>query len=113
MYTRVFHGLATQRKRKNFIKGLCDDQKVWQEDEVVFLALLNTFYSNLFTSSNPRDLDQILDGVQTVVFEEIRAQLDKPYTSEEVGVVIREMAPLKALGPGDMPHLFFKPTGLM
>ena len=71
------------------------------------MALLTEFYSNLFTSSNPHDLDRILDGVQIMVTEEMRAQLDKPYTRKEVGVAIREMAPLKAPGLDGMPPLFF------
>ena len=36
------------------------------------------------------------------------AQLDKPYTSKEVGVAIGEMAPLKAPRPDGMPPLFFQ-----
>ncbi|XP_050249301.1 uncharacterized protein LOC126696657 [Quercus robur] len=59
--TKFFHRTATQRKRKNFIKGLRDGNGVWQEDEVVFSTLLNDFYTNLFTSSNPQDLDHVLD----------------------------------------------------
>ena len=106
--TRFFHGSATKRKRRNFIKGLRDDQGVWEEDEEVFSALLTEFYSNLFTSSNPHDLDCILEGVQTVVTVEMRVKLDKPYTSEEVGEAIREMAPLKAPGLDGMPPLFFQ-----
>lgn len=62
--TRIFHGSTTQRKRKNFIKGLRDEQGVWQENKEVFSALLTEFYSNLLTSSNSHDLDRILDGVQ-------------------------------------------------
>ena len=61
--TKFFHRTTTQRKRKNFIKGLRDGNGVWQEDEEVFSALFNDFYTDLFTSSNPQDLDQVLDGV--------------------------------------------------
>lgn len=45
---------------------------------------------------------------KTVVTKEMRAKLDKPYTSEEVGAAIRGMAPLKALRPNGMPPLFFQ-----
>ena len=82
--TKFSHGIATQRKRKNFIKGLHDGNGVWQEDEEVFSALLNDFYTNLFTSSNPQDLDRVLDGVN-VVTDNMIAELDRPFTSEEVG----------------------------
>ena len=69
--------------------------------------MLIEFYSNLFASYNPHDLGRILDGVQIMVTEEMRAQLDKPDTSKEVGAAIREMAPFKAPGPNGMPPLFF------
>ena len=39
---------------------------------------------------------------------EMRAELDKPYTSEEVGKAIRQMAPLKAPGSDGMPPLFYQ-----
>ena len=55
--TRFFHGTATQRKQRNFIKGLREENGVWQEDETVFSGILNRFYEKLFTSSNPHGLD--------------------------------------------------------
>ena len=83
--TKFFHGSITQRKRKNFIKGIRDGNGVWQEEDEVFSALLIDSYSQLFTSSNPYDLDCILVGVHLVVTKEMRAYLDKPFPSEEVG----------------------------
>ena len=41
--TKFFHGTATQRKRRNFIKGLRYGNGVWQEDEEVFLGMLTEF----------------------------------------------------------------------
>ena len=38
--TKFFHGIATQRKRQNFIKGLWDEEGVWQNDEHIFSGLL-------------------------------------------------------------------------
>ena len=106
--TRFFHGTATQRKRRNFIKGLRDENGVWQEDETIFSGILNRFYDELFTSSNPHGLDRILDGVHEVVIEEMRIDLAKPYTTKEVDYAIKEMTPLKALGPDAMPPLFYQ-----
>ena len=79
-----------------------------QEDEGAVSALLIEYYSKLFTSSNLHDLDRILDGVQPMVTDEKRAELDKPYTSEEVGEAIRQIAPLKAPRPDGMPPLFYQ-----
>ena len=44
--TKFFHGTATQRKRRNFLKGLRDENGVWQEDEEVFSKVLNRFYAS-------------------------------------------------------------------
>ncbi|XP_050241121.1 uncharacterized protein LOC126690018 [Quercus robur] len=63
---------------------------------------------DLFKSSNPHDLDRVLDGVQRVVSEEMQADLARPYTVEEVERAIKEMAPLKAPGPDGMPPLFYQ-----
>ena len=49
-----------------------------------------------------------MERVQLVVSKEMRDALAKPYTSEDVGVAMREMTPLKALGPNGMPPLFFQ-----
>ena len=40
--------------------------------------------------------------------EEMRTDLAPPYSSDEVDVSIKEMAPLKALGPDGMPPLFYQ-----
>ena len=106
--TMYFHGTTTQRKRRNFIKGLKDDQGVWQREEEAVSALLIDYYGSLFTSSDPHNLESFLEGVQAVVTEDMNAKLVERYTAKEVAIAIKEMAPLKAPGPNDMPPLFFQ-----
>ena len=48
----------------------------------------------------------MLDGVNVVVTDTMRAELDRPFTSKEVGEAIKGMAPLKAPGLDSMPPLF-------
>ena len=84
--------MSTQRKRRNFIKGLRDENGTWQENEEVVLGMLIEFYANLFTSSNLRILERILEGVQPVVTEDIRNSLARPFTVEEVEGTIKDMA---------------------
>ena len=61
--TKFFHGVLTQRKRRNFIKGLRDENGTWQENEEVVSGMLIEFYTNLFTSSIPGNLERILEGI--------------------------------------------------
>ena len=100
--------LFRSQKRRNFIKGLRDENGTWQENEEVISGLLIEYYANLFMSSNPHNLDRILEGVQPVVTEDMRAALARPFNVEEVECAIKDMAPLKAPGPDGMPPLFYQ-----
>nr|XP_023921575.1 uncharacterized protein LOC112033027 [Quercus suber] len=61
--TKFFHGTAAQRKQQNFIKGLKDNEGVWQTEEGIVSKMLIDFYSELFTSSSPQNFESILDRV--------------------------------------------------
>ncbi|KAL0001746.1 hypothetical protein SO802_015527 [Lithocarpus litseifolius] len=52
-------------------------------------------------------MDRVLNGVQEVVTDSMGAKLAQEYTVGEVKKAIKEMAPLKALGPDGMPPLFY------
>ena len=96
-------------KGRGFIRGLRDGNGAWQKDEeVFFLTIITDFYTCLFTSSNPQDLDRVLEGVDAVVTESMITDLERPFTSEEVGVAIKEMAPLKAPCSDGMPPLLYQ-----
>ena len=106
--TRFFHGTATCRKRQNFIKGLRDENGVWQSKEQCLSGLLTDFYEKLFKSSNPHNMDRVVDGVQKVVTNSMNADLTKPYSADEVERAIKDMVPLKAPGPDGMPPLLYQ-----
>ena len=65
------------------------------------------FYTKLFALTNTQELDKVLECVKTVVNSKMNAELTKPYTWEEVDAAIKQMAPLKALGPDGMPPFFY------
>ena len=70
--------------------------------------MLIEFYANLFTSSNPCNLERILEGIQLVVIEDMRIALAKPFVVEEMECAFKDMAPLKAPRPDGMPPLFYQ-----
>ena len=100
--TKFFHRIATQRKRRNFIKGLKDEKGVWQNDEHIFSGLLVGFNEKLFASSNPQNMN----GVQEVVTDSMRTKLAQAYSVGEVEKAIKDMTPLEAPGPDGMPPPF-------
>ena len=87
---------------------LRDSEGRWQSEEGIYTKILMDFYANLFTTSNPQNLDSIMDGVQKVVTEEMNSKLTAIYTMEEVELAIKEVAPLKAPRPNGMPPLFYQ-----
>ena len=60
--TKFFHGVATHRKRKNFIKSIKDVQDEWVTDEEAVSSIFVDFYSRLFTISCPTDFKRVLEG---------------------------------------------------
>ena len=106
--TKYFHAVATQRKRRNFIKGIRDDEGVWQAEDEVVSSVFVDFYTRIFTSSNVHDLDRVLKGVNKFGSDSMNTELLKPYSKEEVDIAIKQMAPLKAPSPDGMPQIFYQ-----
>ena len=66
------------------------------------------FYQKLFTSSEPVNLDEILEQIPTMVTKEMNSELLKEFIAEEVENALKQMAPLKSPGPDGMPPLFYQ-----
>lgn len=50
----------------------------------------------------------MLDQIQPVITNAMNSQLTSNFTASEVDVALKQMAPLKALGPNGMPPLFYQ-----
>lgn len=104
--------MATQRKWRNFIKGIRDGDGVWHYDEGAVSKIFVDFYTNLFSSSNVYDLDRVLEGVKRVVTDNMNVELTKPYSRGEVDAAINW--PLRRLRVLTGCLLFFiSPSGRM
>nr|XP_023892926.1 uncharacterized protein LOC112004916 [Quercus suber] len=56
----------------------------------------------------PVDFEGILEQIPTKVTEDMNGELLKEFTSEEVEMALKQMAPLKSPGPDGMPQLFYQ-----
>ena len=106
--TKYFHCRATKRNKRNFILGLENEQGSWVEGEDQIGALLTRYYSSLFTSGNPTQLDPVLDVVETKVSAEMNAELLKPFVEAEVQLALKQMDANIASGSDGLPPLFYK-----
>jgi hypothetical protein len=106
--TRFFHCQATCRQRRNLIQGINDEFGVWQESEEKVASTIVSYYQDLFTSSHPVALEEVLDGVTRVVNTEMNDQLLQEFTAGEVEQALFQMGPLKAPGPDGMSPIFYQ-----
>ena len=106
--TRFFHNKASQRFRRNRILGLLDDSNSWCTNTTQVADIIVGFYTRLFTSERPTTDHGVLEVIQSIVTEEMNSNLTRDFTKQEVDLVLKEMAPLKASGLDGMPPLFFQ-----
>ena len=101
--TRFFHSKATQRRQRNYIKGLYDEKGQWCTHPSRVVDIVIKFYQKLFTSSETVNLDEILEQIPIVVTEEMNSELLKEFIAEKVENALKQMAPLKSPGQDGMP----------
>ncbi|XP_024164458.1 uncharacterized protein LOC112171517 [Rosa chinensis] len=105
-----FHRKAANRKRKNAIHGLYDEQGVWSEDDDGVEHIVTSYFTKMFTAS-PVDMvamNTILEAIQPNVMPTMNAQLCSEYTKEEIRCALFQMYPTKSPSPDGMPPLFFQ-----
>ncbi len=69
--TRYFHCRATQRKRRNYIHQLRDSNGSWTTCPSQVPSMFINFYTELFTTSLPNQIKQVVGGIQQVVTPEM------------------------------------------
>ena len=82
--TKFFHQRASQRRRKNHISGVLDNDWVWWEFDVGIATVAEKYFQDLFTTTNPSNMDNVLNAVDRVVTPDMNHMLLQPYTLEEV-----------------------------
>lgn len=69
---------------------------------------MEAYFTNIFTTSNPSDFDEVLDGVLPTVTKDMNANLNRPFTAEKVHRVLHQMAPLTTPDSDGMSQIFYK-----
>ena len=78
------------------------------EDEDRIGDLLNSFYSSLFSSSSPTKFDEVLEGMETRVTQEMNEELLRSFEAFKVQEALMQMKANTASGPDGLPPLFYK-----
>ena len=106
--THYFHGRASQRRRRNKILGLKDEDGIWREDKAEVAGLIMQHFDNILRTSLLENIEEAVAHVPNLISHEVNDSLTSEFTAREMDLALKQMAPLKALGPDGMPPLFFQ-----
>lgn len=73
---------------KNTITALKDASATWHTNSEDITNIVTQYFGELFTTSYPSDMKDVLECIQPRVMAEMNASLYKPYMREEVNRVL-------------------------
>ena len=106
--TKFFHSKASQRRKKNTISGIWDENGTWCETNESIATTAIAYFESLFTTSNPCRISEVTDTIATRVTDEMNQGLIAAFTKEEVVTALKQMHPTKAPGLDGMSAIFFQ-----
>ena len=87
---------------------MMDSNDCWQEDMRKVEEIVVNYYSNLFSSSNPSELTELIEAVEPKVSQDMNNMLTRDFKGAEVKAALNQMYLLKAPSPDDMLPVFFQ-----
>ena len=106
--TQIFHALTKQRRARNKITQLLDENGNVVEDEEGLIAIATSYFRQIFESFNPEDKEEALSMVSTTITGSINDDLTAPVTEWGVKLALFAMHPDKAPEPDGMTALFYQ-----
>ena len=106
--TLYFHHKASQRRKKNEIRGLWDKDGKWCEDVGGIASIATEYFKELFSTSSPSRIEEVANLVPRSVTPKMNEQLTKEFQREEIIQAIHSMHPKKAPSPDRMSAIFYQ-----
>ena len=106
--TKFFHTRASERRRKNSILGLWNDDDCWCDDRDSIARTVVDYFTKIYISCSLNRIEEVINTIPTQVTDDMNAELTKTFTSEEVLRALHQIHPTKSPGPDSMSTIFFQ-----
>ena len=106
--TSFFHATVEGRRKRNRMLEIQRENGTWTKGEKELGAEVVDYYKHLFSTSETREMEEVLDGIPHTISDSMNENLTKPVGEEEIRLALFSMYPDKAPGIDGMPPLFFQ-----
>ena len=106
--SKYFHHKASSQRRRNMIKGVYDEDGKWWTSKVDMERLITAYYDKLFATNSPTGFSAALDGIHTVVIDEMNDKLNTEPNAEEIRAAVSKCTQLRPPGTDGFHALFFQ-----
>lgn len=106
--SKFFHKCASHIRQDNTIKKISNERGCCATIQEGIYKLFQEFYQDLFSSSHPSGIEEILRDFDPIVSNEMNRQLEKECTVEEVEKTLFETNPLRSPRPDGISARFYQ-----
>lgn len=82
--TKYFHSKSSQRRRRNFIHEVRDQNNHWVEEPERVVGVAIEYFENIFRSGTCQRMEECLNAVQQKVTSDMQEALSREYSAEEM-----------------------------
>lgn len=106
--TSFFHASVIQRRQRNQLLRLKDDNGDWATSEGDINQLLQGYFSNLFQGNGSRNMEDVLASIPQVITPSMNSSLTTTVSDAEIERAVFQLGALKAPGPDGYPGFFYQ-----
>ena len=86
--TKFFHSKASQKRRRNHIKGIKNLQEHWVEEVNDIAKVAIEYFDNLFSAGSCNQMEECLETISAKVTPDMQNLLSNDFTAKEIKTAV-------------------------